>query len=727
MVLLLSLLMPLMGGSPGMAESTIVQAKSTNAFRDTVGVNTHLSWIGTSYWNFDQVVDALDYLGIGKVRDIIAPWSVGNIDKLGDMGVEFSFIIGREDIPFQLNAIEDRAAITDYVEGPNEIDNWPITFQGQSGLAGAEALMTYLRGWIDASPTLGDSAADTPLAQVSFGHTDTRDVLIDIKDKADVGNSHSYAPFGWNPSRVLDDRIAGAEVIAPNRPVITTEAGYHTAVDSPDWTGVNETVQAKYTLTLLLEQFTRGIDKTYLYELFDQNSSSARNYHENHFGLLRTDGTPKPAGRALAAMMAIFGDSETGLTPEELTFELANLPSSADSLLLQRSSDTFVLAVWNDVTLWDDASDQPISIASRTVTLTLDAPAARVTVYDPILNERTPVSIGRNAQSVTFALSDHPVLIEIVESDVTAPVKPDPVEPDPVEPVRQGLVLPGGPDGDLLVGGDLDDTISGAGGVDTLYGGRGDDLFLAGPGDDYVNGGHDIDTISFEAVNVAVTLTLGMTNGWARSSATGRDSLLWIENATGGSAGDHLTGDDQANRLIGLGGVDTLRGSGGNDVLNGGAGGDFLQGDAGADTLLGGEGGDQLLGGDGDDSLDGGSGDDRLGGGSGNDRIIGGEGADRISGSNGSDILYGGVGSDTFVLRTGHGVDRLMDLGVGDLFEVTQVINGLNLSSGNALLQRLGSHADGSYLDLGRGNGVIIEDLDLRQAEMLLRDHIHLL
>lgn len=74
-----------------------------------------------------------------------------------------------------------------------------------------------------------------------------------------------------------------------------------------------------------------------------------------------------------------------------------------------------------------------------------------------------------------------------------------------------------------------------------------------------------------------------------------------IENATGGSAGDVIRGNDGANLLRGNGGNDRLSGNSGADYLVGGSGRDSLHGGAGADTLLGGAGADKLVGGGGPD------------------------------------------------------------------------------------------------------------------------------
>lgn len=76
------------------------------------------------------------------------------------------------------------------------------------------------------------------------------------------------------------------------------------------------------------------------------------------------------------------------------------------------------------------------------------------------------------------------------------------------------------------------------------------------------------------------------------------DSRSLIENATGGSGNDWITGNNAANALAGgggkdkikgLGGRDSLLGSGGNDNLDGGSGKDEVDGGAGRDVLKGGK------------------------------------------------------------------------------------------------------------------------------------------
>jgi Ca2+-binding RTX toxin-like protein len=114
------------------------------------------------------------------------------------------------------------------------------------------------------------------------------------------------------------------------------------------------------------------------------------------------------------------------------------------------------------------------------------------------------------------------------------------------------------------------------------------------------------DTIDFTGTTAAVNVNLGVT-----TSQTVNSNLKLIlsannviENATGGTGNDRLTGNilnnilssgDGNDQLQGLGGDDNLWGGAGNDILNGGIGNDSLWGGLGDDVLTGGVGNDQYL------------------------------------------------------------------------------------------------------------------------------------
>ncbi|MBD1212027.1 MAG: sodium:calcium exchanger [Dolichospermum circinale Clear-D4] len=112
-----------------------------------------------------------------------------------------------------------------------------------------------------------------------------------------------------------------------------------------------------------------------------------------------------------------------------------------------------------------------------------------------------------------------------------------------------------------------------------------------------------IDNLDFTGTTAAVNVNLGIT-----TSQTVNSNLKLIlsannviENATGGTGNDRLTGNALNNTLNGGSGNDQLQGLGGNDTLWGGAGNDILNGGTGNDSLWGGLGDDILTGGVGND------------------------------------------------------------------------------------------------------------------------------
>lgn len=99
--------------------------------------------------------------------------------------------------------------------------------------------------------------------------------------------------------------------------------------------------------------------------------------------------------------------------------------------------------------------------------------------------------------------------------------------------------------------------------------GQGNDTLEGDLGDDYLNGFIGDDTAFFsDSANTTVDLRLTR----PQNTGYGFDTLLEVENLTGGAGDDRFTGNNAANRLSGSGGNDTLEGGGGNDTLDGGVG-----------------------------------------------------------------------------------------------------------------------------------------------------------
>ncbi|MGV6800676.1 MAG: pre-peptidase C-terminal domain-containing protein [bacterium] len=164
-----------------------------------------------------------------------------------------------------------------------------------------------------------------------------------------------------------------------------------------------------------------------------------------------------------------------------------------------------------------------------------------------------------------------------------------------------------------------------------------------------------------------------------------------IENASGGSGDDHLTGNEEINRLKGGDGDDMIFGMGGHDRITGGAGADAIDGGDGSDTVFyrfsdeavtvslltgTGQGGtaegdtftsvERVSGSLYDDRLIGNAEQNAFFGGYGNDTLLGGAGKDLLTGDQGNDVLDGGEDRDNaYYSRSDAGVTIDLAAGLG--------------------------------------------------------------
>jgi Ca2+-binding RTX toxin-like protein len=230
-------------------------------------------------------------------------------------------------------------------------------------------------------------------------------------------------------------------------------------------------------------------------------------------------------------------------------------------------------------------------------------------------------------------------------------------------------------------------------GTDTIYGGDGNDAIYINYGNDVIDGGAGSDWLYFFGGNKFV---IDLSIGTASSQylvPTYNFTVSGIENVSGSTVSDTLTGDSGANTILGNLGDDILDGGGGNDTASysgataavlvnlvtgtatGGAGNDTISnfenvlGSGYGDTLTGSAGNNTITASDGNDSLYGGAGADTLYGGNGDDILYANTNGDaslydRLYGEAGNDTLYvdsgmatvdtvdGGSGTDTMVWNT---------------------------------------------------------------------------
>ena len=199
--------------------------------------------------------------------------------------------------------------------------------------------------------------------------------------------------------------------------------------------------------------------------------------------------------------------------------------------------------------------------------------------------------------------------------------------------------------------------------IENVKGGTGNDTFLTNTSiSNQFDGNNGIDTLDYSGLSQTVNVTLNGSTATTVNLGGGlaNDTVLNIENITGGSANDTIVGDSENNTFYGNAGDDTLNGVDGDDTLYGGNDNDSLIGGAGLDSIEGGQGNDTIDGGSekdiiyGDDSANTLTGDDIIDAGAGNDTVYGGLGNDSIDGNSEDDKLLGGLGVDIITGGTGN-------------------------------------------------------------------------
>lgn len=419
-----------------------VQAHPADAFVESVGVNTHFIYDDTKYYTaFDTVASRLVELGVRYVRDY--PWHTGQwkrprfLDLYDQTGIRLVALMGERagayPAPLDLQPARTQQVIDgivrDFVngrrnaivafEGPNEYDisygsdaNWISTLR---------AYQAMLYEMLKQEPAL----QAIPVLAPTLVWGSNYDAVGELSDFADAANLHPY-PGGRKPTNNLDYNLGKARQVV-DKAAWVTETGYHNAFgDATDGTGdithpaVPEEVEARYLPRLFMEYFSRGVVKTFTYELLDAFPDEDNDSETANFGLLRFDLSRKPAFYALARMLHLLEDPGPTFNTGQLAFNLTN-SSSVEQLLFQKRDGRFYLVLWQDATSYAVPSGSAWRSGGRgtvldpipiEVTLELDSPAARVTTYLPSTSAASQQT-AKNARTITLQVPDQVVVVEI--------------------------------------------------------------------------------------------------------------------------------------------------------------------------------------------------------------------------------------------------------------------------------------------------------------------------
>ncbi|MDQ3586773.1 MAG: hypothetical protein M3375_00235 [Actinomycetota bacterium] len=397
-----------------------VRVANARAFIDSIGVNTHLHYADTAYAHYPMVRKRLRELGVKHIRDVLVaniPYQPRRLEDLARLGIKANLIAHKPAMGYgsaflkeQIAVLRGRArAATESVEGPNEYDN-----KGDPNWVAA--LRDYQRHLyravrsdpeLDALPVLGPSLVPPS------SHTS----LADISAHLDRGNIHSY-PGGQPPhlasfGRTLDETLEDARINSGRAPVMATESGYHNATaGNNEHPPASERAAGIYIPRLFLEYFRRGVERTYLYELIDENPDPDGADPEQHFGLLRNDFSPKPAYVALKNLIALLSDRPDKRMTGSLRHRLEGETEGIEQLLLKGSDGSFYLALWQSASVFDIERREDLRPPARTVTVRLEQPVALAERYRPG-KSASPLARYANAGAIRLSVPADVIVVRL--------------------------------------------------------------------------------------------------------------------------------------------------------------------------------------------------------------------------------------------------------------------------------------------------------------------------
>ncbi len=418
------------------AQTPNIARKATD-FLQSIGANSAISTRGET---LENTIKEAKYLGLGWIRSGYE----GNV-PIQDMielhlqtGTRFSYglLSGGTDIPRLLEGARQlaRAGALVALEGPNEPNNWGVTYQGEAGGGKAPSWMAVAKLQRDLYRAVKSDPAlkKYPVWSISENGAEADNVglqfltipqgahclMPDGTKYADFANVHNYIYHPSSPG-LADNRTWNAADPSPacrvdglygnygttwghhyagysqeelaTLPKVTTETGTTIGED------VTEEIHARNLLTMYLDQFKRGTSYTAVYLLRDRVDEGGN----QKFGFFAPDHSPRKAALYLHNLTTILADPGSLTKPQKLNYTLPNEPETVHDMLLQKSDGTFELIVWGEKVT-----------GTSEVMVDLGGTHKSVMVYDPTIGT-DPTQTLSNVKSLPMTLSDHPLVIEV--------------------------------------------------------------------------------------------------------------------------------------------------------------------------------------------------------------------------------------------------------------------------------------------------------------------------
>jgi hypothetical protein len=384
-------------------------------FLGSLGVGTH---IGQGVDSAAQVGPALSYLGLGHLRDDGNPAHVQDWITVHQLSGARTNLLTNQNVSETIDmATQLRAAgALLSIEGPNEPNNFPVTYQGQtSGYTTTFLPVAHLQRDLYASSEAGGSEPDDVGLQFLTIPPGAATLLPPGTRYADYANTHTYPQghtnlwrdnIGWNGAdptlngdwdglyveygTTWHESFPGYPVPQlPSLPRVMTETGWTTQGAN----SLTEDQQGRLIMAIYLSNFARGWTDTFIYMLRDDPI-------QGYWGLVDVDYQPKLSGQYVHNLTTILADSGSGQAgPPAVDYQIPYRSSTVHDLLLQKSSGELDLVLWSEQAL-----------GSANVVVEFTTPRGPFDVLDPTVGTGVAQTLPAG-RSLQVTLSGYQVLV----------------------------------------------------------------------------------------------------------------------------------------------------------------------------------------------------------------------------------------------------------------------------------------------------------------------------
>jgi hypothetical protein len=385
--------------------TTVIPSIPLKTFQDSLGINTHMSYTDGLYSHPEQVLADLRYIGIHNIRegvlvrggDIPDRQGLDAQEYLANNGIQFNFLTSGNasfdsfTAPALIYFAGAHPGAIISIEGPNEINNWPILGPGTNE-ENASAFQSTLYQFVHKT----ESLSSIPVLYFTGGEQASASSLT---GQADQLNAHPYAQAGQQPYTWLSSTYSSSFSGTDFDLKAMTETGYSTAEKS-NYNGVDETTQASLILNNIFDAALVGSTHTYLYQLLEAYPNYVSNADTGYGIFHYTDGGPTLAAIALHNLSVSIPKDDAS-APRSVSGIIAGLsPTTGKVLALTASDGSIYIALWDEQNIWDPNTQTSISPASASVSVSIPG-SWKVSRYDPESDQSASVlSSGGNGNAL---------------------------------------------------------------------------------------------------------------------------------------------------------------------------------------------------------------------------------------------------------------------------------------------------------------------------------------